>query len=40
VNRGDATAADVKALMDLARSSVFARFGTELELEIELVGEW
>jgi UDP-N-acetylmuramate dehydrogenase len=40
VNRGGAKAADVKALIDLARSRVSARFGTELELEIELVGEW
>jgi UDP-N-acetylmuramate dehydrogenase len=40
LNRGGATAADIKALIDLARSSVSARFGTELELEIELVGEW
>jgi UDP-N-acetylmuramate dehydrogenase len=40
VNRGGAKAADVKGLIDLARSSVSARFGTELELEIELLGEW
>lgn len=40
VNRGEATAADVKALIDLARAQVRDRFGIELELEIELVGEW
>ncbi|MBN1888320.1 MAG: UDP-N-acetylmuramate dehydrogenase, partial [Thermoflexales bacterium] len=39
VNLGDATAADVKALIDLARDKVRAQFGVELELEIELIGE-
>ena len=38
--RGDATAGDVKALIDLARESVLAQSGVLLELEIELVGEW
>ena len=40
VNLGQARAADVKALIDLAREQVRERFGVELELEIELVGEW
>ncbi|MBI3764582.1 MAG: UDP-N-acetylmuramate dehydrogenase [Chloroflexi bacterium] len=40
VNLGDAKATDVKALIDLAREAVRQKFGTELELEIELVGEW
>ncbi|MFC2046463.1 UDP-N-acetylmuramate dehydrogenase [Chloroflexota bacterium] len=40
VNRGGATAGEVKALIDLARSTVDARCGTALELEIELIGEW
>ncbi len=40
VNQGGATAADVKALIDLARGSVREAFGIELELEIELSGEW
>ena len=40
VNHGNATAADVKALIDLAQATVRGRFGIELELEIELVGEW
>jgi UDP-N-acetylmuramate dehydrogenase len=40
VNHGQATAADVKALIDLARETVQARFGVRLELEIELLGEW
>jgi len=40
VNAGGATAADVKALIDLARERVAAQFGVNLELEIRLVGEW
>ncbi len=40
VNLGQAKASDVKALIDLARQSVKEKFGMELELEIELLGEW
>jgi UDP-N-acetylmuramate dehydrogenase len=40
VNLGEASASDVKALMDMARDAVFKQFGIELELEQELVGEW
>lgn len=40
VNTGEGKAADVKALIDLARKTVEENFGIELELEIELVGEW
>jgi UDP-N-acetylmuramate dehydrogenase len=40
VNLGDASAKDVKALIDLARGEVKAQFGEDLELEVELVGEW
>lgn len=40
VNLGGAKASDVKALIELARERVWAQFGEELELEIELVGEW
>jgi UDP-N-acetylmuramate dehydrogenase len=40
VNSDNATAADVKALADLASNEVFDRFGIRLELEIELVGVW
>jgi len=39
VNAGRARAADVKALVELARERVMARFGLELELEVALVGE-
>jgi UDP-N-acetylmuramate dehydrogenase len=40
VNLGEARAADVKQLLDLAQSTVRERFGVELETEIELVGDW
>jgi UDP-N-acetylmuramate dehydrogenase len=40
VNHGSAKARDVKALIDLARQRVFEKFGIELELEIELIGEY
>jgi UDP-N-acetylmuramate dehydrogenase len=39
VNRGQARAADVRALIEVARRVVKEKFGIELELEIELVGE-
>ena len=37
---GNAKASDVKALIDLAHDEVLKRFGTDLQLEVELVGEW
>jgi UDP-N-acetylmuramate dehydrogenase len=40
VNLGGASAADIYALINLAREKVQAMFGIELELEIQLVGEW
>ncbi len=40
LNVGGATSHEVKALIDLAREEVRRQFGVELELEIELVGEW
>jgi UDP-N-acetylmuramate dehydrogenase len=39
VNLGGARAADILALIALARVTVRERFGVELELEIELRGE-
>jgi UDP-N-acetylmuramate dehydrogenase len=39
VNVGRARAADVRALMDLARERVQARFGIELHAEVALVGD-
>jgi UDP-N-acetylmuramate dehydrogenase len=40
VNTGGATAADVVALIALARRTVRERFGVDLELEVELRGDW
>ncbi|HLY31483.1 MAG TPA: UDP-N-acetylmuramate dehydrogenase [Ktedonobacterales bacterium] len=40
VNTGGATAADVVGLIALARRTVRERFGVELELEVELRGDW
>lgn len=39
INVGRAKAADVKALIDLARRLVYERFGVELQPEVALVGE-
>jgi UDP-N-acetylmuramate dehydrogenase len=40
LNRGEATASDVYKLIQLARHAVLEKQGVELELEIELLGEW
>lgn len=40
INNGEATAMDIKQLIDLARRKVAEKFGVGLELEIELVGDW
>ena len=40
INYGNASAADVWDLISLARSVVANKFGTNLELEIELIGSW
>jgi UDP-N-acetylmuramate dehydrogenase len=40
VNEGGATAADVAALIEHARTEVMRRFGIVLEREVELVGRW
>ena len=40
VNTGGATAADIVALIALARHTVRERFGVELELEVEPRGDW
>jgi UDP-N-acetylmuramate dehydrogenase len=39
VNVGRARAADVRALIELVRERVMARFGLQMELEVALVGE-
>ncbi len=40
LNRGGAQASDVRELIQLAKDRVAEEFGIELELEIELMGEW
>lgn len=40
VNVGSARASDVKALIDRVQAVVEQRLGVELELEIQLVGDW
>ena len=40
INRGNARAIDVKALLDLARKTVAEKFSVNLETEIQLIGEW
>nr|VFJ61596.1 MAG: UDP-N-acetylmuramate dehydrogenase [Candidatus Kentron sp. DK]VFJ61657.1 MAG: UDP-N-acetylmuramate dehydrogenase [Candidatus Kentron sp. DK] len=40
VNLGGARASDVHALMELAKETVFSRFGVTLVEEVERVGEW
>jgi UDP-N-acetylmuramate dehydrogenase len=40
INRGGAMAADIWQLIRIARERVAETFGVQLELEIELVGDW
>jgi UDP-N-acetylmuramate dehydrogenase len=40
VNPGGASAADIAGLIALARRTVLKRYGIELELEVELRGDW
>lgn len=40
INTGNATAADVRALVELVRAAVRERSGVELETEIEFKGAW
>ena len=40
INHGQASAAEVAALIHQARASVLAQFGVKLELEIQLIGNW
>ncbi len=40
VNHSGATAADVYALIELAQQRVAEKFDVELELEVELLGDW
>jgi UDP-N-acetylmuramate dehydrogenase len=40
VNHGDTKASDVRSLIELAQKTVLEKFGINLELEVELIGEW
>jgi UDP-N-acetylmuramate dehydrogenase len=40
INSGETRAEDIKALIDLARGTVREKLGVNLELEIEMIGEW
>ena len=40
VNEGETSAQDVRDLVELAQKTVFEKFGVQLELEVELIGEW
>ena len=40
INEGDATAEDVRSLIAEAWNAVREQFGIEMELEVELVGDW
>ena len=40
INHGQTKAEDVRALVNLAQKTVAEKFGINLELEIELIGEW
>jgi len=40
INHGDTKAEDVRALIRLVQKTVSEKFGIELELEVELVGDW
>lgn len=40
INHGETRASDIRELIDLTRNTVKQKFGVELELEVELIGEW
>jgi len=40
LNKGKATASDIAALIAQVRDQVHEKFGIELELEIQLIGDW
>jgi UDP-N-acetylmuramate dehydrogenase len=40
INAGNATAADVRALIERAQVEVESRFQTRLETEVKLIGRW
>jgi len=40
INEGDATAKDVKQLIDLMKSTVKEKFNVDLEEEVRYIGDW
>lgn len=40
VNYGKTQASDIKKLINLSQKTVIEKFGIQLELEVELIGEW
>ena len=40
INHGETRADDILALIRLVQKTVREKFGVQLELEVELVGEW
>jgi len=40
INHGETRAEDVYALIRLTQETVFKKFGVDLELEVELIGDW
>jgi UDP-N-acetylmuramate dehydrogenase len=40
INQGDTKASDIRRLIELAQKTVAEKFGVELELEVELIGDW
>jgi UDP-N-acetylmuramate dehydrogenase len=40
VNNGNTSALDVKSLIELVKTTVYDKFGIELHLEVELIGDW
>jgi len=40
INHGHTRAEDMKALIEIAQKTVAEKFGINLELEVELIGEW
>jgi UDP-N-acetylmuramate dehydrogenase len=40
INHGETKASDIRSLIELAQKTVFEKFGINLELEVELIGEW
>jgi UDP-N-acetylmuramate dehydrogenase len=40
INHGDTASSDVRALIQIVQKTVLEKFGVELELEVEMIGDW